>query len=637
MKGLTLGATAPRALGLLAAIAAIVFAGLGAWIAAFGTSNETLVRVGMFAVALTAVLLADIAKQTDGARPRWLRIGFDVLLLVVLAASVSRYLEIGKALESGLFFLSAQDIWLGVAGITVLMVLTLRLFGMPLFIVVALCIAYAVFGQHLPGLLRHSGFRPEQLMQVIWYGFDGVFGTPVAVVVTVVLVYILFGAALEAIGAGDALIKLSFAATGRTRGGPAHAAVVASGLFGTLSGSTIANIVGTGVITMPMIRERGFPARFAGGIETAASNGGSLMPPVMGAVAFIMADVTGIPYITICIAALVPALLYYASLFLAVQVEAVKRDIKPLSPEETPRLVRADIGLVLAFVIPLAGIVLMLVQGRSPAMAGVVATALVFVVGIVGSPLVWREPRRLIEAFVNAGITGSKVIVAVGAVGIIIGVLNLTGIGLRLAGEIADLAGDSLFLGLLLMAVSSLILGMGLPVVPAYLIIVIVMGPAIESFGVPTLIVHLFVVYYAVFSSITPPVAIAAFAAAPIAKAGPVAVGVEAIRLSAVGLIIPFMLIEVPALTIVEGFAWPVFLIALLRIGFGMWMLTSGLAGFGTQRLAGPSRILRIVAGAGLLIPGLWITLAGAALCAVALSESAIRKFFRPQSAGSQH
>jgi TRAP transporter 4TM/12TM fusion protein len=419
---------------------------------------------------------------------------------------------------------------------------------------------------------------------------------------------------LEAVGAGRTLLKISLLVTGRLRGGPAHAAIVASGLFGTVSGSVVANVVGTGVMTIPMIKERGFPARFAGAVEAAASTGGQIMPPVMGVVAFVMADVTGIPYLTIAIAALVPALFYYASLVAAVHIEACKRGIEPLPAHAKPVLDRRDIGLTVCFALPLIAIIALMVIGRSPAFAGLVAVVLAVVIGAIVNPDFRNNPIRLLQGLAAAGHQSARIVIAVASIGIVIGVMNMTGLGLRFATVVQSISGDNLFIALLLTALASLVLGLGLPTVPAYLVIVIVMGPALSALGGSSVLtVHLFVVYFAVLSAVTPPVAIAAFAAAPIAQASPIAIGLDAIRLSIVGFIIPFLIIENPSLTLVEDFALDDFTWTCARLIVGIWLVTTGLAGYSNSPLGWPERVGRILAAGLTLAPGAAVELFGMA------------------------
>ncbi|WP_201285584.1 TRAP transporter permease [Chelativorans xinjiangense] len=600
---------AGRALARLSAPLAIALSLLGLYIAGFGFLNETMLRVGTYALAALILILHTMGEGKGRlGRARFL---VDLLLLAGLALSVWRYLQIGKALEIGLYSFSATDVAIGVTGLAVLVELTRRSFGLPLVLVCLAALGYGVFGDRLPWIFEHGGFGLSQILQVVWYSFDGVFGRPLSVVVTLILAFIVFGVVLEGIGAGPVLIRFAFALTGRSRGGPAHAAVAASCVFGTMSGSVAGNVVGTGVMTIPMIKERGFSARYAGGIEAAASSGGQFMPPIMGAVAFIMSDVTGIPYLTICIGALLPALFYYGSLFASVQIEAVKRGIGPIPAGERVELTRRDWVMSLCFAIPLAIVIALLIGGRSPAFAGFVAVIAAVLLGFTLNPELRRQPGRLLDALHQAGLAAAQIIIAVGAIGIVIGIMNMTGLGLRFANIILGIAGDSLFLALVMMMLSSLVLGMGMPTVPAYLVVVIVMGPAIEAMGVPTLIAHLFVVYFGVLSAITPPVAIAAFAAAPIARANPMGIGVDACRVALIGFIIPFVLVYNPSLSLVIDFSLTGLLWICFRLALAIWLLATGLAGYASGRLTWVSRVLRCCVGLAILLPAFWIELTG--------------------------
>lgn len=602
---------AHRSVRVIGAAGAAMLALLGIYIAGFGSLNETLLRVGTYTLAGVVILFLGLSQHLE--RP-W-KAALDILLLLILLVSAERYFTIGAMLETGLYFFTSVDLAIGILAIMVLLELTRRSYGLPLFFICTAALLYAFLGQYLPWIFRHGGYSLAQITQVVWFSFDGVFGNPLSVVVTLILVFIVFGSVLEAIGAGPVLIKLAFAVTGRFRGGPAHAAIAASGVFGTLSGSVSGNVVGTGVMTIPMIIKRGFSPRYAGGVEAAASSGGQFMPPIMGSVAFIMSDVTGIPYLTICVAALLPALFYYASLFVSVHVEAVRRDIRPIPRKDRPVITRQDWIMTLCFLIPLAVMIFIMISGRSPAMAGFWAVVIAVVLGFVLNPELRRSPQRLIEGLIEAGKASAQILIAVASIGIVLGVMNMTGLGLRFAGVMQDIAGDSLFLSLLMMMLGSLVLGMGMPTVPAYLIVILVMGPAIEIMGVPTLIAHLFVVYFGVLSSITPPVAIAAFAAAPIARADPFDIGVDACRIALIGFVVPFVIVYNPSLTLVIGFTVEDFLWIVLRLALAIWLFSTGFSGFAAARLSLPMRLIRFAVGIALLLPMFWIeaiaTLAG--------------------------
>ena len=418
-----------------------------------------------------------------------------------------------------------------------------------------------------------------------------------------ILIFIVFGAILDGVGAGQSVLKLVFRLTRRFKGGPAYAAVVSSAVFGTLSGSVAANVVGTGVFTIPMTKSRGFSARFAGAIEAAASSGGQIMPPVMGAVAFIMADVTGIPYLTICLAALVPALFFYSSLFCAVGLQAAKQDIKLAPVKDEDSVTAYDYRFAGALGIALSAIVFLLVTGSSPALAGFVAVIISLASGFILNPEFRRDPLQFLIVLIKAGRSCATIIVAVAAIGVVIGTMNMTGLGLRFASLILAASENNVLLSLFFVMAGCLILGMGMPTVPAYLIIVLVMGSAIESMGFSTLTVHLFVVYYGVLSSITPPVALAAYAAAPISGSKPMETAIEAVRIALPGFVIPFFIIFNPSITLVEGFSVLTFIWVSIRLAIAVWLITTSLLAFDAGVVPLWQRILRFAIAIALIAP----------------------------------
>lgn len=535
--------------GYAVTLLSLIVIGVVLYVSLFGVFSDSYLRVGMLVAGGLIVVLSGLGRS-DSLRDRALL----ALTAGALVLGVYQYFRAAEEIETGLYFLTSTDIWMGLLGLAAVLELTRRSVGLVMATVAGLVLAYGAFGHLAPGFLRHAGISTEELMTVLWFSFDGVFGRPMATVVSTILIFILFGALLELLAIDVVLVRLALAATGRMRSGPAAAATVASGLFGTISGSAVANVVGTGVITIPLIKKRGFSPRFAAAVESAASSGGQITPPIMGAVAFIMADVTNVPYLTICAAAAVPALLYYGGLFVAISSAARNMD---LGEEETrPKVVFAWRELVQMgiFVVSLAGIVVTMVGGSSPAYAGLVGVALATVMGFAVRPDLLVNRAAWLRFVRSAGVISAQLVVIVGAVGIVIGVLNLTGVGLRFASLLSTLAEDQLILSLILMAIACLLLGMGMPTVPAYLIIVLVMGPSLQKLGVPIVHTHMFVLYFGVLSAITPPVALAAFAAAPIAGSGPMATALEASRLALPGFVIPFAFIYNPALLLGTGF-----------------------------------------------------------------------------------
>lgn len=518
------------------------------YVSVFGVFSDSYLRVGMLMVGGLLIILSGYGRSGS--------LWESMLLLftaVALSLSVFQYFRAAEEIETGLYFLTSTDIWMGMLGLFAVIELTRRSVGLVMALVAGIVLTYGAFGHLAPGFLRHAGISTEELMTVLWFSFDGVFGRPMATVVSTILIFILFGSLLELLAIDLVLVRLALAATGRLRSGPAAAATVASGLFGTISGSAVANVVGTGVITIPLIKKRGFSPRFAAAVESAASSGGQITPPIMGAVAFIMADVTNVPYLTICAAAAVPALLYYGGLFVAISSAARNMD---LDEEKQPPISFnwRELVQMAVFVISLTGIVVTMVGGASAAYAGFVGVSLATVLGFAIRPDLLLAGQAWLKFFRSAGLISAQLVVIVGAVGIVIGVLNLTGVGLRFASLLSSLAEDQLILSLILMAIACLLLGMGMPTVPAYLIIVLVMGPSLQKLGVPIVHTHMFVLYFGVLSAITPPVALAAFAAAPIAGSSPMGTALEASRLALPGFVIPFAFIFNPALLLGTGF-----------------------------------------------------------------------------------
>jgi TRAP transporter 4TM/12TM fusion protein len=482
----------------------LIVIGVVFYVSLFGVFSDSYLRVGMLLVGGLLVILTGFGRSEK----LWDRT-LLALIATALVLSVLQYFRAAEEIETGLYFLNATDIWMGMLGLIAVIELTRRSVGLVMALVAGIVLLYGAFGDMAPGFLRHAGISGEELMTVLWFSFDGVFGRPMATVVSTILIFIMFGALLELLAIDLVLVRLALAATGRMRSGPAAAATVASGLFGTISGSAVANVVGTGVITIPLIKKRGFSPRFAAAVESAASSGGQITPPIMGAVAFIMADVTNVPYLTICAAAAVPALLYYGGLFVAISSAARNMG---LADEAQPKVVFnwRELVQMLVFVISLAGIVVTMVGGASPAYAGFVGVALAAVLGFAIRPDLLFDWQAWLRFVRSAGLISAQLVVIVGAVGIVIGVLNLTGVGLRFASLLSSLAEDQLILSLILMAIACLLLGMGMPTVPAYLIIVLVMGPSLQKLGVPIVHTHMFVLYFGVLSAITPPVALAA-------------------------------------------------------------------------------------------------------------------------------
>jgi TRAP transporter 4TM/12TM fusion protein len=537
----------------------------------------------------------DRLKTSGGGFSNIANVTVDILLLAAAVFSIYRFMIVQTAMANDLYDIVPADILACFVGLIVIVELTRRVWGWTLFVVSLLSLIYILWGQDLPGVLRHSGFSYEQLAENLWFNLNkGIFGSITNIVINVVLIFVLFGVMLESTGAGQTLLKYAFRLTQKTRGGPAHAAIIASGLFGTMSGSPVANIVGTGTFTIPIIKKRGFSPEFSAGVEATASCGGQIMPPIMGAAALVMADLAGIPYLFLITAALIPALFYYLSLFLGVTVEARKQGIEPITDLEAYKITPQDRLNAIMFVAPILSVIIGLIVGFSPAMAGFFALVVLLLCSIV-NPEVRKNPARLLRGLISGGVNAAELMISVAAIEIVVGVMDTTGLGLKFAGMVENIGNQQLFLSLFVAMTGALILGMGMPTLPAYLIIVLIMGPAIKLLGLSTLVVHLFVFYYGVASSLTPPVAIAAYVAAPIAGANPIMTALMALRIGAAKFIIPFAFAYYPTLLLVENFDIIAFFSILVRLSLTVYLVSSALSAFDRTKLNFTSILIRLV------------------------------------------
>lgn len=585
-----------KALSLASILACAALGVIALYSSGIGLLDPKLHRAGGFALALIVGVAAAAAKREGSGGARVLiDILIDAALIVVGLWSIWSFHFVQTEMETALYDVTNKDAWPALAGLMVFLELTRRLWGWGLFSVGALAVLYLLFGQDLPGIMEHSGFSLKEVAEALWYNTNkGVFGSITNIVLSTVFIFIIFGALLEGTGAGDTLLKFAFLATRRTRGGPAHAAILASSLFGTMSGSTVANIVGTGTFTIPMIKKRGFSPTFAAGIEATASSGGQIMPPIMGAAALVMADLTGVGYLNIIVAALLPALFYYFSLFAAVTVESRRQgiEVQPLTIDD--KITRVDLINSVLFLGPIATVIGSLLLGLSTSAAGFNAVVVLLVLSVI-NPEVRSDPQRVWRSFVNGSKSGATLLIAIAAIGILVGALDTTGLGLKLANVIAAVRGESLFSALAVAMVGALVLGMGMPTLPAYLIIILVMGPAIQALGISMLTAHMFVFYYGVASSLTPPVAIAAYAAAPIAGSNPLMTAFMSFRLGMAKFIIPFIFAFYPTILIVEEFHFLTFLWIVARTLFCIWLFSSALSAFDRGRLSWPEVGLRFL------------------------------------------
>jgi TRAP transporter 4TM/12TM fusion protein len=497
--------------------------------------------------------------------------------------------------------LTPSDMVIGVVTIALVFEAARRVMGIALPLICAAFLAYALFGQYLPAPLTHRGYGIDQVVGQLGFGTEGIYGTPTYVSSSYIFLFILFGAFLEQAGMIKLFTDFALGLFGHRRGGPAKVAVVSSGLMGTINGSGVANVVTTGQFTIPLMKRFGYKPAFAGGVEATSSMGGQIMPPVMGAVAFIMSETISVPYVEICKAALVPALLYFFTAFVMVHLEAGRQGLHGMPKEECPnpwRAVRERWYLVL----PLLMLVFLLFSGYTPLFSGMVSLALTVVLifgftlaarfGPLGLRILfWIVIGAACSAFFRYGIGAVIALIAVMAaalfvvnggratlkdaidamangarhalpvgvacalVGVIIGVLTLTGAATNFAGYIIQMGEKSLFLSLVLTMLVCLVLGMGIPTIPNYIITSSLAAPALLELGVPLIVSHMFVFYFGIMADLTPPVALAAFAAAPIARESGMKIGVQAVRIALAGYIVPYMAVYAPALML-QGGSW---------------------------------------------------------------------------------
>ena len=582
-------------------------------IIAFFVVDEANARFGAIAISAGIVLASQpAATLTWFGRRRWLGWLFDSIIVAAFVFAAYWFFQVKEELWTGFYMASPMNIAAGLVGMIALLFLTVRAWGLSLAVMALVFIAFGFSGPWLPGILEHFGVNIRDFMQIVWYSFDGVFGRITGLVADNVLIFLIFGAVLERTGAGESLIHISTALTARIRGGAAHAAIVASAVFGMMSGSVAANIAGTGVFTIPMIKKQGFSANFAGAVETAASSGGQLTPPIMAAAVFVMADLVGMPFTLVIAAAALPALFKYVGLFAQVYAEAIKLDIKTLPKNQIPQLTLRDWLNSLLVLLPILALMLTFLMGKSPAMAGLVGVLTAIVTGLVLNPAFRNQPKRLVEALIEGGVSAAKIMLAVGVIGIVLAVVNETGVAIRFASSISAFGDDWLIMALVLAMFGALILGMGLPTLPAYLIIAIMIAPAIIKAGVLPLAAHMFVLYFAVYSSIVPPIAYGCYVAAPIAGGHPLQTAFVALRISIVGLLVPYVFVFSPSLLLVAGeFSWLELVCTIIRLLAATWMFGTSLGGADPLlgRLGPGQRLLRIVIGAAAMlpIPAFWI------------------------------
>ena len=621
---------------------ALLFSTYQIFTAAFHPVSTQVLRAGHVAFLLLMIFLSYPARGTG--RP-WQPLGWLLGLAGVATAFYQWYFEGDLIQRSG--ELTGEDMLIGVLLIVLVFEAARRVMGIALPLICALFLAYGLFGQYLPGELAHRGYGVDQIVNQLSFGTEGLYGTPTYVSATYIFLFILFGAFLEQAGMIKLFTDFAMGMFGHKTGGPAKVSVASSALMGTITGSGVANVVTTGQFTIPLMKRFGYKPAFAGAVEATSSMGSQIMPPVMGAVAFIMAETINVPYVEVAKAALLPALLYFGAVFWMVHLQARRDNLKGLPKDQCPSAWEA-VKQRWFLLIPLMVLVYLLFSGFTPMFSGTVGLALTAIV-ILGSALIlrvssnmlrmvfwialgiacagffklgigvvfgvifalvaacWfvRGGRETLRACVHALAEGARHAVPVGIacalVGVIIGVVSLTGVATTFAGYILAIGQNNLFLSLVLTMITCLVLGMGIPTIPNYIITSSIAAPALLDLGVPLIVSHMFVFYFGLMADLTPPVALACFAAAPIARENGFKISLWAIRIAAAGFVVPFMAVYDPALMLQgDSLLDSLYMFGKAVAAVALWSFA--VVGFISRPLAWWERLLAFAAGVSLVL-----------------------------------
>ena len=478
------------------------------------------------------------------------------------------------------------DVIIGIIGILILFESCRRIVGLPIMTIATVFVVYAFVGKYLPGFLHHRGYSLQRVVCHLFYNTEGIMGTPIGACSTFIFLFILFGALLEKTGIGQFFIDVCNAIAGGASGGPAKVAVLSSALLGTVSGSSVSNTVGSGSFTIPMMKRLGYKGEFAGAVEASASTGGQLMPPIMGAAAFLMSESLGLPYITIVKAAIIPAILYFTGIFITVHLEAKKLGLKGMPREQLPKFLPLFLSKGY-MIIPLIVIIWFLCAGKTAVFAALMGILACLLIGVAVSIVDLAKGRKptfgskdLIDVMCAAARNIISVAIACGMAGIIIGIVTLTGLGLKLGAGLVSLAGGRLFLTLIFTMLASIILGMGAPTTANYLITSTITAGAIIQLGVQPLAAHMFAFYFGIIADVTPPVALAAIAGAAIAKARPMKTAFNATKLAIGAFIIPYMFVYNSQMLMIDASLGRILFIILTAL-IGMFGISTALEGYG--------------------------------------------------------
>ncbi|MGY4112875.1 TRAP transporter 4TM/12TM fusion protein [Aeribacillus sp. SP014] len=585
----------------------IAFAGLLAfslfqlYTSIFGVFTAQIQRSVHLGFALALIFLLFPANRKKRKEYKFQVAWYDIIL-ALLSIGVGAYWPLfidDIVMRVGI--LTETDFYIGILAILLVLEATRRAVGLPITIIALLFLAYAYFGPSMPNFLQHSGLSSERIVQTMFFTTEGILGTPLGVSSTFIFLFLLFGSFLIRTGIGQYFNDLAVAVAGRRIGGPAKVAIFSSALQGTISGSSVANVVTSGAFTIPMMKKLGYNKDFAGAVEASSSTGGQLMPPVMGAAAFLMVEFigNGITYWDIAKAAAIPAILYFAGIWIMTHFEAKRIGLRGLSKEEMPN--RKEILKKLHLLAPIVVIIILLMSGVTVTHAAIYSICISIVAGFLN-----RENRMTFKDIVLALVDGARtalgVAAATAAAGIIVGVVTKTGLGLKLANGLLDIAGGNLIPTLMLTMIASLILGMGSPTTANYVITSTIAAPAIILLGVPDLSAHLFVFYFGIIADITPPVALAAFAAAGVSGGEPIRTGIHSSKLAIAAFIIPYIFVLSPQMLMIDttwlGILWVVF-----TAFCGMIAIGAGMIGYWMRKMHLIERIAAVVAGLLLIYP----------------------------------
>ena len=604
-----------RLVRLAVTIIAMAMALYHMWAIAFGAPEAVMFR-GMHLLFALVLLFLIYRRSTklDRESPELL----DYVLLVLGVAPILYLFVNYEYIVTRTFYiddLTPADMIMGTILVLVVLEATRRVIGLALPITALVFLFYGLFIARL---------QPMQLLDQLYMTTEGIFGIPLSVSAAYVLIFVLFGSFMERTGTGQLFMDFAMSLTGHTAGGPGKVSCVSSALFGTISGSAVANVMVDGPITIPLMKRSGFPPHFAAGVEAVASTGGQIMPPIMGAAAFVMAEFLGVSYAQVVIWAIIPAGLYYVACFAAVHFEAKRRGLVGVPRADLPRLAQVMRERGHLF-IPVLVILVVMYSGYSAPLSALAGTLACFpVAALRKSTRGYVTFGNIVEACVDGAKNALPVALACAAAGIVIGVVTLSGLGIVFTQYVVNLSQDYLLRALVFTMLAGIVLGMGMPTTPAYIIMAALLIPAIIKFGVVPPAAHMFAFYFAILSAITPPVALAVYAAAGIARSELWVTGLAAVRIAATSFIVPFMFVYEPALLMIGP--WPAILWSSATASIGVVLFAAGLHGY----LLAPASLWQcaalIVAGLCLIEPGLFTDLIGAALAAIVIASQVLAR-----------